>query len=639
MDGKSQEESIAELRGYWEFAAVCQFLHLFKRGLKQEEFDTEELELQLVSSPLDYRLIELHIILLRTLLGSLNARLVTTESWRTYLLREWMKHEQDSDVQLEGVEYENLSLRSRIIILHYLCEWQFDNNEKFRAAIGAEDDETEWRVAPVGTDAKGNTYWLFDDNRLYKEAPTTAPKGRSKKNARGKPTWELECVTIDDWQAFPERFKKSRSSVEKAFYEWLTEEAVPKLLSDYQAREKVKKIEEALNNRKRSSRLQMREIEKMELERQIQERQQTKQSERLRKQEENKRHQEEQQRALRLEAREQRIAEREAKLSRSQRGSPALSNPAIMPTLDEVAAAQSIKLREPRVSTRQRKKRESEDDEAWYFDCLCGVHGDNLDDGTPMIACGRCNVWQHIKCLARANGEDGDAADIEKWEKMDFTCKGCLERRDKPPVAASANGPDTTDTSDEAPFSGSADGGVAQDEPSPKRIKLDVHANGANSHFTSPQRPIPAAGNNLSGVTFTHQLPGMLMLASQSGGAPLNLPHPASPAYYQPYPSASVLPNGITDAAEHVAPVITLVSTPPITAPSPPAPSLPLPPPPPADTASAAAFLATLAQGHRTQQAGPDHDSVAFPAPVSLVPSPQQVQHSHQHDQAHIVRR
>ncbi|KAJ3153091.1 hypothetical protein HDU86_005389 [Geranomyces michiganensis] len=629
------DESIAELRGYWEFAAVCQFLHLFKRGLRQEEFrefDTEELEMQLVTTPLDYRLIELHIILLRTLLGSLNARLVTTESWRHYLSREWTRHDEETDVELEGVEYEDLPLRSKVIILHYLCEWQFDNNEKFRAALG-EDDETEWRVAPVGTDAKGNTYWLFDDNRLYKEAPSTAPKGRSKKNARGKPTWELACITIEDWQAFPERFKKSRSAAEKAFYMWLTEEAVPKLLAHHEEKEKQRKLEEAQINRKRSSRLQMREIERMELERQSQEQKQTKQSERLRKQEEIKRQQEEQQRALRLEAREQRIAEREAKLSRSQRASPALPAPAVMPTLDEVAAAQSIKMREPRSSARQRKKQET-DDEAWYFDCLCGVHGDNLDDGTPMIACGRCNVWQHIKCLARANGEDGDAADIEKWEKMDFTCKGCQERRDKT-RAVSQNGPDTRY---DAPCLGTPHG-APQGEPSPKRIKLDSHTNGTTASPQRQHQATPVAGNGLPGVGFNHQLPGMLMLASQSGGAPLNLPHPASPAYYQPYPGATVLPNGITDAADHTAPIVTPVGTPPATAPATPVPSLPLAPPTPADTASAAAFLATLAQGHKTPQPGPDHDSVAFPAPVSLVPSPHQIQQSHEHDQAHIAPR
>lgn len=90
-------ESLQELRGYWEFAAVCQFLHLFHGGLKVDSFETEvsapswadsssrgilmllmiqELERQLMSSPTDSKLIELHIQLLKSLVGPLNARLI-----------------------------------------------------------------------------------------------------------------------------------------------------------------------------------------------------------------------------------------------------------------------------------------------------------------------------------------------------------------------------------------------------------------------------------------------------------------------------------------------------------------------------------------------------------------------------------
>ncbi|RIB28930.1 hypothetical protein C2G38_2028170 [Gigaspora rosea] len=70
------------------------------------------------------------------------------------------------------------------------------------------------RVTPVGYDSKGNTYWLFDDNRLCKESPKkdASKKQKSKvkntRHSRAKHVtpevnksiaesmnWETVCVT------------------------------------------------------------------------------------------------------------------------------------------------------------------------------------------------------------------------------------------------------------------------------------------------------------------------------------------------------------------------------------------------------------------------------------------------------------
>ncbi|KAI8922193.1 hypothetical protein DFJ77DRAFT_445680 [Powellomyces hirtus] len=622
------EDALAELRGYWEFAAVCQFIHLFHVALKiGDGFETEDLESQLASDPPDYQLIELHIQLLKVLLGSLNARLVTKETWQTYLWKEWAKRPDDHEIDIEGIEYSELPLRSRVIILHRLCEWQLDNSEKFRASL-PDEDEAEWRVESVGTDAKGNTYWLFDDNRLYKEAPAAATgKARNQKKGRGKsgkqePSWELECATIEDWESFPEKFKKTRSTVEKAFYQWLTEDVYPKVLSDLQAKEKQKKIEDAMSNRKRSSRLQMREIEKMEQERQVQVQQVSKQSERLRRQEEEKRNRDEMERARRIEAREQRIAEREARLHKISRATAVGS----MPTLDEVAAAQSASIKlgagTPRSSSRQKKKKAEQAEERWYFDCLCGVHGENLDDGSPMIACGRCNVWQHIACLARANGEAEGSVDIKKWEALDFVCAGCKQRLEGKPDVGNGHTGDTNGI-----FSDEDEGFSEQDSHVLKKIKLDnsggalnlngadhgVHVNALSMAGTAatsapviPATPvslvqgqIPVALQEMahaSNLSFGQQLQGLALMGAQ--GEALNLPHPASPAYYQPYSAAAVLPHGMS-AEEQNSLMAGGINGGAV------------------DTAPAAAFLATLVQGYKPQ---PGPESYSFPAPVSLIP-------------------
>lgn len=41
---------------------------------------------------------------------------------------------------------------------------------------------------------------------------------------------------------------------------------------------------------------------------------------------------------------------------------------------------------------------EEEEEEEWQFSCVCGLSGQNYDDGTEMISCEKCQVWQHTKC-------------------------------------------------------------------------------------------------------------------------------------------------------------------------------------------------------------------------------------------------
>jgi len=35
----------------------------------------------------------------------------------------------------------------------------------------------------------------------------------------------------------------------------------------------------------------------------------------------------------------------------------------------------------------------------WVFNCPCGIHKDNYDDGTEMVQCDQCQSWQHMKCM------------------------------------------------------------------------------------------------------------------------------------------------------------------------------------------------------------------------------------------------
>lgn len=64
-------------------------------------------------------------------------------------------------------------------------------------------------------------------------------------------------------------------------------------------------------------------------------------------------------------------------------------------------------------------------DDEWIFDCAgCGTYGENVDDGSHSVACEKCNVWQHSKCLGIKQ------VDAEK-EDFHFVCKDCKRKEEE----------------------------------------------------------------------------------------------------------------------------------------------------------------------------------------------------------------
>ncbi|TPX57500.1 hypothetical protein SpCBS45565_g08189 [Spizellomyces sp. 'palustris'] len=605
------EGALQELRQYWEFAAVCQFLHLFHDALRLSEFSSDELEIYLTTGPVvEEKLIDLHIRLLKSLVGPLAARQISTENWQTYLQKEFAKTDAHGDIFAQGSDYVHLPLRSKVLILHSLCERQFDNAERFRASLNTEE-ETEWRVEHVGSDAKGNMYWLFDDNRLYKEAPAPTigksrnqKKGKLKSGSKSDLPWELICSSMEEWQSFPERFKKSRSAVEKEFYLFLKEDALPKVLADLESKEKQRRVQEAMNNRKRSSRLQVRELERVEQERQEQLIREQREQEISRRNQLDRKQREELERQRRIEAREQRIMEREARLHELRDDKGHGINPSA-----EDAWEREQTTSQP--ATRRKRKGHDESEERWYFDCVCGVHGDNLDDGTPMIACGKCGVWQHIGCLAQAPGAKADDVDIQKWEALDYVCNRCA-RQGNPqvrPRAVSHNAGISSRTSDihEVAGRGNPIGSISNGFASSvvhnrtKTSAMAGHPNWISNYVQSPKGVVAPTSTGPGPDEAPSPVTPFVNTALHPSLESMALPHPASPAYYQPYSATAGLPSGVAPPAHKA--ITTSVAT------------------SGTDTASAAAFLASLAAGYKPRPGPAAVES--FPAPVSLVP-PQQ---------------
>ena len=125
-------------------------------------------------------------------------------------------------------------------------------------------------------------------------------------------------------------------------------------------------------------------------------------------------------RESRMMTREQRLKDREYKRLLHEEE---LAN---MSKVTEKLEAGEAKISERRLKAEMAKKQkeleELQQEEDWVFDCAkCGVYGENIDDGTPSIACERCNVWQHCACLGVPQ---------EKAEKDDFhfICDTCIHR-------------------------------------------------------------------------------------------------------------------------------------------------------------------------------------------------------------------
>ncbi|KAL8684574.1 MAG: hypothetical protein Q9218_008236, partial [Villophora microphyllina] len=239
--------------------------------------------------------------------------------------------------------------------------------------------------------------------------------------------WECLAVSLNDYNEFLESIKKSRDPDEKALYKRISEDVLPIIVKDEESKQRrqARKERELMNmekiaGAKRSSRLASK-FESERIQREAEEAEQKRKAdlaaahayaEQQKKREED--------RGSRLMTREQRIKEREHKRILQEEELAALSED-----------SKKIDAGEARMSERQLKtemeKRKKElaalaDEDNWTFDCAkCGVHGENLDDGTHSVACEKCNVWQHSACLGISQTE------AEK-DDFHFVCEDCKRR-------------------------------------------------------------------------------------------------------------------------------------------------------------------------------------------------------------------
>ncbi|KAF9974360.1 hypothetical protein BGZ73_002246 [Actinomortierella ambigua] len=575
---------------------------MFHEAFGLNDFDTDALEQALLETSAHGYLTDLHSRMLRTLTQN---RQISFDNWLVYLRKEFVKRSPEQNpwkdtIDEEPIDYDDFSIETKIMILTNLCEWQLDDPERFRQSLKEDDDLSyEWRVMPIGYDSNDRTYWLFDDNRLYRENPPLPPKASKKKapvaapvkstkpaprqgtrrSTRGQkdaaepepepelefvppPTtegvdWEPLCVTRQEWEEFAVVFKRSKHPAEKALYTLVNNDILPKVVEDLMAKEKERQKLEAVANRKRSSRIVIRELEIQEKARLEAIRQQELAEAAERRKQELRERREERERQQQHHLREQRLKEREDRLKARENSLRQQHERKRQHLMKEAKAREermnrrlngsSAKDSSEGTSTREQSQ-DVEEEEDWVFDCVCGVFGTNLDDGELMIACNKCNVWQHVACLKQDYAVQGKK-EVD-WEKVDFVCQRCLKkaedrkRRREQKKLNGATSASSRDSSMEirTPQANGMDVDMKPIKSQP--MQPPVHSLPSNTSIPYQQHvvPIVSAVHPLDGTrAVQHPLPSSTPIQPTQPYPPQPMPYQS----YQPitqYPKPQTLP-------------------------------------------------------------------------------------------------
>ncbi|MCJ1248432.1 hypothetical protein MMC30_005650 [Trapelia coarctata] len=492
--GPSQENSLlTRLRNMWEFANIMQYIYIFGKAVKvDEDFDIEDLETECLKPGPSDKLAEIGLCLLKFVSSH---RGLTPEIFDEYTRRQYVAKAPSRNpfgTEEAPEKFADFDVFTRLRILFQLSQWTLLNPDRMRERMPESKDteQTQWRIEEIGYDKQERLYFVLDDNRLYRRTdpalpppPASKPKSKPKpKSKAGKAAaragkrrktaesetavndedeagdeeaetkevtkdkeddglggrkWECIAVTLAEYKAFLATIQKSRDADEKVLYSRLTNDVLPiieKMEEDRQKkiarRQKELMNLEKLATAKRSSRIASKQDRERE-EREAREAEAKRHADLIaaRKDAERQKHMDEA-RESRMMTREQRLKEREYKRLLAEEELANLSEDS--KKLETGQARMSERhLKAEMEKTKKELDKLAQEDE-WVFDCsVCGVHGENLDDGSHSIACEDCNVWQHSSCLGVSQ---------EEAEKDDFhfICRDCQRKKEdakKPKIA------------------------------------------------------------------------------------------------------------------------------------------------------------------------------------------------------------
>ncbi|KAI1807377.1 hypothetical protein F4811DRAFT_506789 [Daldinia bambusicola] len=541
-----QEPSLLHrIRNTWQFANLFQWIYLFGKVVKiDDNLEIDDLEAELLK-PRSTVLVDIGLALLKFVSSH---RGLTPDLFDEYTRRQYVAKAPDRNpfgTADTPAKFDDFDAFTKIKVLQQLTQWVMLHPERIREKMDEQkpSDQTEWRIEPSGWDSDDRIYYILDDNRIYRmtEAPPTPAPWKPKKNTKkakaaaraakrrrisrsaahnggdgedgsasdadqpaepeddglGGAKWECIAASLPEVQEFLSTIRKTRDDNEKVLRNTIEKHLLPILEKQEESRKRkaLQREKELLNlqkmaHAKRSSRL-ANKAEQQRLDQQAKEEEQKRRAEEVAAQkEEQKRMKMEKERDNRMMSREQRLREREVRRRLHEDELAQLSEDS------RNLSTGTGRLSERRLKAEIEKNRQAlqeleEEEDDWIFDCICGVYG-QVDDGTHSIACERCNVWQHSKCVGISE-EEADRDDFH------FICKSCRQKSSTPKSATviklKANQPVASSPAPTARSEGS---------PTPDRtrltqrpgiaVEIPARLNNAQLTATQPVIPIKQAG-------------------------------------------------------------------------------------------------------------------------------------------------
>lgn len=290
------------------------------------------------------------------------------------------------------------------------------NSQKARAAARAAKRRRTTTAAADSTNDEAEDVSMTEENHGAAEQSETD-------DALGGATWECVAITLEEVRDFIEPLTKSKDPNEKVLRSQIEEHMLP-LLEKQEESRKRKMLQrerellslEKMATAKRSSRIAGRAEQRKNDEVERQEREKRFAEEVAARKEDQKRLKMEKERDNRMLSRDQRLRERETRRIQHEEELAQLSEGS---KSTEPGRLSERRLKAEIEKNKQALKELEQEEEDWIFDCVCGLHG-QVDDGEHSVACERCNVWQHSKCLGIDEGE-------AEREDFHFICKHCQQ--------------------------------------------------------------------------------------------------------------------------------------------------------------------------------------------------------------------
>uniref|UniRef100_A0A1Y1K7W9 Bromo domain-containing protein n=1 Tax=Photinus pyralis TaxID=7054 RepID=A0A1Y1K7W9_PHOPY len=215
--------SILDIQSWWEVPSIAHFCSLFRTAFNLLDFDIEDLEEALLTDGTE-ETSWLQELIVRLLTGCLPNNEISTFNYQMFLrrlFREKCKEHDRYNPFNTDIDFQLLPLRTKVDILHALCDFRLDAEDVLEQLKNLEADSL--RVEPLGYDDNKSAYWYFYGTRLYREDFNV------KNNRKGKSVWQVVCFTEEDWFQLAKKFKESTSKAECQLYHTLTENFLPEL--------------------------------------------------------------------------------------------------------------------------------------------------------------------------------------------------------------------------------------------------------------------------------------------------------------------------------------------------------------------------------------------------------------------------